>query len=87
MLISKWAWKKSKPKKLFRPRSGRNSFLGFKLNRAYPLRHIYIDCLVGAGTLSLGHNHPVVIAAIKDTLDSGLASAIPPVLPTCTARR
>lgn len=32
----------------------------------------YFDCLAGAGTLSLGHNHPVVIAAIKDTLDSGL---------------
>lgn len=33
---------------------------------------VYFDCLAGAGTLSLGHNHPVVIAAIKDTLDSGL---------------
>lgn len=32
----------------------------------------YFDCLAGAGTLSLGHNHPVVIAAIRDTLDSGL---------------
>ncbi len=34
-LLSKWAWKKLKPKKLFPPRSGGNSFLGFKLNRAY----------------------------------------------------
>jgi diaminobutyrate-2-oxoglutarate transaminase len=32
----------------------------------------YFDCLAGAGTLSLGHNHPVVIAAIQDVLASGL---------------
>ncbi len=36
--VSKWAWKKSKPKKRFRPLRGRNRFLGFKLNRAYLLR-------------------------------------------------
>jgi diaminobutyrate-2-oxoglutarate transaminase len=32
----------------------------------------YLDCLAGAGTLSLGHNHPVVIEAIRSVLDSGL---------------
>lgn len=32
----------------------------------------YLDCLAGAGTLALGHNHPAVIQAIKDVLDSGL---------------
>src|SRR6266851_3464573 len=25
----------------------------------------YLDCLAGAGTLALGHNHPVVVAAIR----------------------
>ncbi|CAM4007276.1 aspartate aminotransferase family protein [Paenibacillus alkaliterrae] len=29
----------------------------------------YIDCLAGAGTLALGHNHPVVIEAIKKLLE------------------
>ncbi|HVK95069.1 MAG TPA: diaminobutyrate--2-oxoglutarate transaminase [Noviherbaspirillum sp.] len=29
----------------------------------------YYDCLAGAGTLALGHNHPVVVDAIKSTLD------------------
>ncbi|MGI5291556.1 diaminobutyrate--2-oxoglutarate transaminase [Nonomuraea polychroma] len=33
-------------------------------------RH-YLDCLSGAGTLALGHNHPVVIEAIRRTVDSG----------------
>lgn len=28
----------------------------------------YLDCLAGAGTLALGHNHPVVIEAIEDVL-------------------
>lgn len=28
----------------------------------------YIDCLAGAGTLALGHNHPVVIDAIEKVL-------------------
>jgi 4-aminobutyrate aminotransferase-like enzyme len=32
----------------------------------------FLDCLAGAGTLALGHNHPLVIQAIRDTLDSGL---------------
>ncbi len=32
----------------------------------------YLDCLAGAGTLALGHNHPEVIAALKDVLSSGL---------------
>ncbi|MFJ6213388.1 diaminobutyrate--2-oxoglutarate transaminase family protein [Streptomyces sp. NPDC092296] len=31
----------------------------------------YLDCLSGAGTLVLGHNHPVVLDAIRRTLDSG----------------
>jgi diaminobutyrate-2-oxoglutarate transaminase len=33
-------------------------------------RH-YLDCLSGAGTLALGHNHPVVLEAIQRTLDRG----------------
>ncbi|OZG73147.1 diaminobutyrate--2-oxoglutarate transaminase [Hahella sp. CCB-MM4] len=32
----------------------------------------YIDCLAGAGTLALGHNHPVVVEAIKTALDQQL---------------
>lgn len=32
----------------------------------------YLDCLAGAGTLALGHNHPVVIDAIRGALDDGL---------------
>ncbi|MFD3522598.1 diaminobutyrate--2-oxoglutarate transaminase family protein [Streptomyces sp. NPDC058653] len=31
----------------------------------------YLDCLSGAGTLALGHNHPVVRDALRRTLDSG----------------
>ncbi|WP_369383442.1 diaminobutyrate--2-oxoglutarate transaminase family protein [Streptomyces sp. cg36] len=31
----------------------------------------YLDCLAGAGTLALGHNHPVVLEAIRKVLDSG----------------
>ncbi|HEY6342722.1 MAG TPA: diaminobutyrate--2-oxoglutarate transaminase [Bryobacteraceae bacterium] len=31
----------------------------------------YMDCLCGAGTLALGHNHPVVIEAIRKHLDAG----------------
>lgn len=34
--------------------------------------HEYLDCLAGAGTLALGHNHPEVIQAIQDVLASGL---------------
>ncbi|MFD9214812.1 diaminobutyrate--2-oxoglutarate transaminase family protein [Streptomyces sp. NPDC087659] len=30
----------------------------------------YLDCLSGAGTLALGHNHPVVLEAIKKVLAS-----------------
>jgi diaminobutyrate-2-oxoglutarate transaminase len=33
---------------------------------------VYYDCLAGAGTLALGHNHPVVVDAIKATLDQKL---------------
>lgn len=29
----------------------------------------YIDCLAGAGALALGHNHPVVVDAIRRALD------------------
>lgn len=31
----------------------------------------YIDCLAGAGALALGHNHPVIVDAIKRALDEG----------------
>ncbi|MGP4000687.1 diaminobutyrate--2-oxoglutarate transaminase [Streptomyces sp. 8N706] len=31
----------------------------------------YLDCLSGAGTLALGHNHPVVLEAIQRTVSSG----------------
>jgi diaminobutyrate-2-oxoglutarate transaminase len=31
----------------------------------------YLDCLSGAGTLALGHNHPVVVEAIQAVLDRG----------------
>ncbi|WP_088104104.1 aspartate aminotransferase family protein [Halalkalibacter urbisdiaboli] len=32
----------------------------------------FIDCLGGAGTLALGHNHPVIIEAIRKVLDDKL---------------
>lgn len=32
----------------------------------------YIDCLAGAGTLALGHNHDNILAAIRSFLESGL---------------
>ncbi|MFD5449972.1 aminotransferase class III-fold pyridoxal phosphate-dependent enzyme [Streptomyces sp. NPDC127100] len=31
----------------------------------------YLDCVSGAGTLALGHNHPVVLEAVRKVLDSG----------------
>lgn len=31
----------------------------------------YLDCLSGAGALALGHNHPVVLEAVRKVLDSG----------------
>ena len=31
----------------------------------------YLDCLSGAGTLALGHNHPVVVAALRAILERG----------------
>ena len=37
-------------------------------------RATYTDCLNGAGTLALGHNHPVVIEAIRKHLDAGLSA-------------
>ncbi|AIZ33037.1 aminotransferase class III-fold pyridoxal phosphate-dependent enzyme [Pseudomonas parafulva] len=33
---------------------------------------LFMDCLAGAGTLALGHNHPVTLQAMRQTLDSGL---------------
>ncbi|MEU6352512.1 aminotransferase class III-fold pyridoxal phosphate-dependent enzyme [Streptomyces sp. NPDC047072] len=41
----------------------------------------YLDCLSGAGTLALGHNHPVVLEAIREVLDSGAPLDVPD-LPT-----
>ena len=32
----------------------------------------YIDCLAGAGALTLGHNHPVVLDAIQRLLEEGV---------------
>ncbi|MFF8018428.1 aminotransferase class III-fold pyridoxal phosphate-dependent enzyme [Streptomyces sp. NPDC007929] len=37
----------------------------------------YLDCLSGAGTLALGHNHPVVLEAIRTVLDSGAPLSAP----------
>jgi diaminobutyrate-2-oxoglutarate transaminase len=37
----------------------------------------YLDCLSGAGTLALGHNHPVVLEAIRKVLDSGAPLSVP----------
>ncbi|MDQ0126734.1 diaminobutyrate-2-oxoglutarate transaminase [Pseudomonas lini] len=34
--------------------------------------HTYLDCLAGAGTLALGHNHPAVMASLDSFLASGL---------------
>ncbi|MCO6440626.1 MAG: diaminobutyrate--2-oxoglutarate transaminase [Nitrococcus mobilis] len=33
---------------------------------------LFIDCLAGAGTLVLGHNHPNTVAAMRKVLDSGM---------------
>jgi diaminobutyrate-2-oxoglutarate transaminase len=33
---------------------------------------VYIDCLAGAGTLALGHNHPVAVEALRAALASEL---------------
>ena len=32
---------------------------------------VFMDCLCGAGTLALGHNHPATLAAIRKHLDEG----------------
>ncbi|HCA85435.1 MAG TPA: aspartate aminotransferase family protein [Streptomyces sp.] len=37
----------------------------------------YLDCLSGAGSSVLGHNHPVVLEAIRSVLDSGAPLHIP----------
>ena len=34
---------------------------------------VFIDCLAGAGTLALGHNHPVVVQAMRRVLDDDLS--------------
>jgi diaminobutyrate-2-oxoglutarate transaminase len=34
--------------------------------------HTYYDCLAGAGTLALGHNHPFVLAALQRAIEEGL---------------
>jgi diaminobutyrate-2-oxoglutarate transaminase len=34
-------------------------------------RH-YLDCLAGAGTLALGHNHPAIVDSLSDFLSSGM---------------
>ena len=31
----------------------------------------YLDCLAGAGSLALGHNHPVAVEAVRRVLDQG----------------
>ena len=31
----------------------------------------YLDCLSGAGTLALGHNHPTVVEAVQKVIDQG----------------
>ena len=33
---------------------------------------VFIDCLAAAGTLALGHNHPVVVEALRSALESEL---------------
>lgn len=35
--------------------------------------NVYLDCLAGAGTLALGHNHPVTVDAMRRVLDDGRA--------------
>ena len=32
----------------------------------------YLDCLAGAGTLALGHNHPDILQSIQNVITSGL---------------
>lgn len=34
--------------------------------------NLYFDCLAGAGSLALGHNHPVVLDAMRAVLDKNL---------------
>ena len=33
---------------------------------------VYYDCLTGAGTFPIGHNHPAVVDAVRRQLDSGM---------------
>ncbi|WP_446458395.1 aminotransferase class III-fold pyridoxal phosphate-dependent enzyme [Streptomyces rochei] len=39
----------------------------------------YLDCVCGAGALALGHNHPVVLRAIREVLDAGAPLQVTPV--------
>jgi diaminobutyrate-2-oxoglutarate transaminase len=34
---------------------------------------VYLDCLAGAGTLALGHNHPVTVSAMRQVLEDDRA--------------
>lgn len=45
----------------------------------------YLDCLAGAGTLALGHNHPVTIEAMRRLLDED--SPLHTSAPSTGARR
>lgn len=33
---------------------------------------VFVDCLAGAGTLALGHNHPVIVEAITQVMAAGV---------------
>ncbi|MFC5723688.1 aminotransferase class III-fold pyridoxal phosphate-dependent enzyme [Streptomyces gamaensis] len=37
----------------------------------------YLDCFAAAGALALGHNHPVVLEAMRSVLDSGAPLHVP----------
>ncbi|PTM58274.1 2,4-diaminobutyrate 4-transaminase [Desmospora activa DSM 45169] len=48
--------------------------------------NLYFDCLAGAGTLALGHNHPLVIEAIQQVLaDNGPLHTLDLTTPTKNA--
>ncbi|GAA2564040.1 hypothetical protein GCM10010424_00530 [Streptomyces lienomycini] len=38
--------------------------------------HRCLDCVSGTGSLALGHNHPLVLEAIRRVLDSGAPSQV-----------
>lgn len=37
----------------------------------------YVDMICGLGASSLGHNHPAVVAAVRETLERGLIHSLP----------